>query len=87
MSDEEILEAYRLMARKEGIFCEPASAAALAGLLKRAREGCSFEGKKVVCIVTGSGLKDPDVAAENEPTFMEEYPAELSAVERALVLD
>ena len=64
VSDEEILDAYRLMARREGIFCEPASAAALAGLLKRAREGCSFQGKKVVCIVTGSGLKDPDLAAE-----------------------
>ena len=87
VSDEEILEAYRLMARKEGIFCEPASAAALAGLLKRAREGFSFRGKKVVCIVTGSGLKDPDQAAENEPTFMEEYPPELSAIERAFAVD
>ena len=87
VSDDDILEAYRLMARSEGIFCEPASAAALAGLLKRAREGLSLRDKKVVCIVTGTGLKDPDLAAENEPVFMEEFPPELSAVEDALAVN
>ena len=86
VSDQEIMEAYKLMAHREGIFCEPASAAAVAGLLKLARSGTSLEGKKVACIITGTGLKDPDVANTIEPVSMEEYPAELEAVERALVL-
>ena len=86
VSDQEIMEAYKLMANREGIFCEPASAAAVAGLLKLARSGTSLEGKTVACIITGTGLKDPDVANTIEPVFMEEYPAELAAVERALVL-
>ena len=86
VSDQDIMEAYRLMAHREGIFCEPASAAAVAGLLKLARSGLSLEGKKVVCIVTGTGLKDLDVANTIEPVSMEEYPADLAAVERALVL-
>jgi threonine synthase len=86
VSDQDIMEAYKLMAYREGIFCEPASAAAVAGLLKLARSGLSLEGKKVVCIVTGTGLKDLDVANTIEPISMEEYPADLAAVERALVL-
>ena len=86
VSDEEIMEAYKLMAHQEGIFCEPASAAAVAGLLKFARSGSSLEGKRVTCIITGTGLKDPDVASTIEPVSMEEFPADLAAVERALVL-
>ncbi|MCL6091455.1 MAG: threonine synthase [Actinobacteria bacterium] len=58
VSDEEILDAYRFLAREESVFCEPASAAAVAGLL---RAGVS-EGSQVVCVLTGHGLKDPDVA-------------------------
>ena len=86
VADDDIIEAYQLMAQREGIFCEPASAASVAGLIKRARQGESFEGKRVVCIITGSGLKDPDTAAQTSPAFMEEFPAELEAVQRALAL-
>ena len=84
VSDDEILEAYRLMAQSEGIFCEPASAASVAGLLKLSRAGLDLKDKKVACVITGSGLKDPDVAAGLEPLSMREYPAELDALERAL---
>jgi threonine synthase len=63
VTDEEILEAYRLVARLEGIFCEPASAAAIAGVIKSAREKGMFEkGDVIVCTLTGHGLKDPDTA-------------------------
>ncbi|TCK03980.1 threonine synthase [Phorcysia thermohydrogeniphila] len=63
VTDEEILEAYRLVARLEGIFCEPASAASIAGVIKSAREKGMFEkGDVIVCTLTGHGLKDPDTA-------------------------
>ena len=82
VTDEEILSAYRLLATREGIFGEPASAASLAGLIKLAGGGMRFEGR-VVCIITGAGLKDPDTAIGcAEPII--ELPAELDAVERAL---
>ena len=84
VSDAEILEAYRLMAQREGIFCEPASAASVAGLLKLSSHALNLKGKKVVCIITGNGLKDPDVAARMHPVSMEEYPADLAVLERAL---
>ena len=86
VSDQDILDAYSLMASGEGIFCEPASAASVAGLLKRSRAGLDLEGKRVVCVITGTGLKDPDLANEIEPEWMEEYPPDLSAVEQALML-
>ena len=84
VSDADILDAYKLMARREGIFCEPASAAGVAGLIKHARAGLELEGRRVVCIVTGTGLKDPDLANEMEPEWMEEYPPDVTAVEQAL---
>ncbi len=58
VSDEEILEAYHYVARHESVFCEPASAASVAGLLKYGVP----EGSRVVCVLTGNGLKDPDTA-------------------------
>ena len=58
VTDEEILEAYRLVAAKEGIFVEPSSAAGIAGLFKKQREGVLPKGKKIVITVTGNGLKD-----------------------------
>jgi threonine synthase len=58
VSDKEILAAYRLLAAKEAIFCEPASAASVAGLLRYGVE----KGSTVVCVLTGHGLKDPDMA-------------------------
>ncbi|HAL48359.1 MAG: threonine synthase [SAR202 cluster bacterium] len=86
VSDDEIMDAYKLMANGEGLFCEPASAAGVAGLLKRSETGLSLEGKRVVCVITGSGLKDPDLANEVEPVWMEEYPPDVSVVEEALKL-
>ena len=63
-SDEQILDAYRLLASAEGIFCEPASAASVAGLLAWHENG-SLAGRRVVCTITGHGLKDPERAAES----------------------
>ncbi|GAA0354951.1 threonine synthase [Bacillus horti] len=62
VSDEEIREAYHLLAEKEGVFCEPASAASIAGLLKRSKQGKIPFGASVVAVLTGNGLKDPDAA-------------------------
>jgi threonine synthase len=62
VSDAEILKAYKLLAAKEGVFAEPASAASVAGLLKLAKKGYFRRAAKIVCILTGHGLKDPDRA-------------------------
>ncbi|MDW8352564.1 MAG: threonine synthase [Anaerolineae bacterium] len=68
VGDDEILEAYRLVARTEGVFCEPSSAAGLAGLAKGLREGwLDLRGRRVVCVLTGHGLKDPDTAIKGSP--------------------
>ncbi len=83
VSDDEIMATYRLMAAKGGIFGEPASAAPLAGLIKLSRCGMDFSQKRVVCVVTGSGLKDPDNALKSAEPLLE-LPADLAAVERAL---
>jgi threonine synthase len=62
VSDAEILDAYGFLARCEGIFAEPASAAAIAGLRKRVRAGALSGARRVVCVLTGNGMKDPDRA-------------------------
>ena len=66
-TDEEILAAYHLVARTEGVFVEPASAASVAGLLKSVEDGWVAKGSTVVCTVTGNGLKDPDTALKGMP--------------------
>ncbi len=68
VTDRQILEAYRLLARSEGVFVEPASAAGVAGLLATAADGRLPAGSRVVCTVTGNGLKDPDWAISGAPT-------------------
>jgi len=85
VSDEEILSAQRLMATKGGIFGEPASAASLAGLIKLCQQGLDFSKSRVVCIVTGTGLKDTETAVKDAGPFLE-LPADLAAVEKALGL-
>jgi threonine synthase len=85
-SDAEILAAQKMLATKEGIFVEPASAASLAGLIKLVQNDQDFSRQRVVCILTGSGLKDPELAIENAEPFPE-LPASLSAVEQALDLE
>ncbi len=67
VTDEEILEAYQALAKEEGVFCEPASAASIAGLTKCSQAGLLPEGATVVCTLTGHGLKDPDTAVEISP--------------------
>ena len=67
VTDRQILRAYRLLAREEGVFVEPASAASVAGLLQAAEQGAVERGSTVVCTVTGNGLKDPDWAISGAP--------------------
>jgi threonine synthase len=67
VTDEQILAAYRLLAAKEGLFCEPASAAGVAGLLQQHERGSLDPGQTVVCTLTGNGLKDPQWALEAAP--------------------
>ena len=83
VTDEEILKAYSLIASTEGIFCEPASAASLAGVMKLYKEGYFKAGDTVVCTLTGHGLKDPDTVfkASKEPVKVK---ADISEVEKAL---
>jgi len=68
VTDREILAAYRLLASREGVFVEPASAASVAGLLKSHKAGLLDPGQTVTCTVTGNGLKDPQWAISGAPT-------------------
>ncbi|MBD3883196.1 threonine synthase [Phormidium tenue FACHB-886] len=83
VSDEEILDAYRLLAAEEGVFCEPASAASVAGLLKVKDQVPA--GAKIVCVLTGNGLKDPDTAIKHcQNQFKTGIVAERSAVAQVM---
>ncbi|MFT8872467.1 MAG: threonine synthase [Sporolactobacillus sp.] len=80
VTDDEILAAYRKLARSEGLFAEPASCASIAGLFKHLKQGKIQKGARVVCILTGNGLKDPTTAMDMltiEPTVI---PADASSV-------
>ena len=83
VSDKEILAAQKIMASEAGVFGEPASAASLAGLIKLNNEGRDFSQEVIVCVVTGTGLKDTETALKEAPPFLE-LPAEIEAVEQAL---
>ncbi|NLO80388.1 MAG: threonine synthase [Xanthomonadaceae bacterium] len=83
--DAEILAAQRLLAEKEGIFCEPASAVSVAGAMRDIRAGKIPEGSTVVCTLTGHGLKDPDIAIQQASGAVNTIPAELDAVKRAIL--
>ena len=67
VTDRQILAAYRMLASREGVFVEPASAASVAGLLHAAEQGLVDPGQRIVCTVTGNGLKDPDWAVAGAP--------------------
>ena len=88
VTDEQILDAYRLLASREGVFCEPASAASVAGILAHglpvADRGSTPE--TVVCVLTGHGLKDPDTALGKAPPVIG-CEADLGEVERAVFAD
>jgi threonine synthase len=83
VSDAEILAAYRLLGSREGMFCEPASAASVAGLLKYGADGA----RQVACVLTGRGLKDPDTAIANNNGRVIQCPVEIAAIEEAVLGD
>ncbi|HEY5790665.1 MAG TPA: threonine synthase [Gammaproteobacteria bacterium] len=83
-SDAQILNAQKLLAQREGIFCEPASAISIAGALNDICAGRIPEGSTVVCTLTGPGLKDPDTAISQCQDAVQKVPAELEAVKRAI---
>jgi threonine synthase len=74
VTDDEIMAAYRALARYEGIFCEPASAAGVAGVTKAVEAGELEPDATVVCVLTGHGLKDPTTAERHVPPFLEAEP-------------
>jgi threonine synthase len=80
VADDEILAAYRLLAAQEGVFCEPASAASVAGLLKFGADGA----ERVACVLTGHGLKDPQTALERAGAVVPCEPR-IDAVEKAVL--
>ena len=80
VTDDQILEAYDLLASREGVFCEPASAASVAGLLANGAEG------RVVCVLTGHGLKDPQTAMNRASPVIPCEP-DIASVEAAVVGD
>ena len=84
VTDEEILEAYSLLARTEGIFCEPASAASVAGLLKQASSGRDLSETIVVCVLTGNGLKDTELAVDVVSPNIREVSANYRDVARVV---
>ncbi|MDR2709059.1 MAG: threonine synthase [Elusimicrobiota bacterium] len=88
VTDEEILAAYKMLANSEGIFCEPASASSLAGLIKYVSAGYfkDKKGARVVCILTGNGLKDPDTAVKNAQVKPQKVNADLKDIIKAVGL-
>ncbi len=86
VTDDEIVEAYKLIAANEGILCEPASAASVAGVIKALKLGLIEENKKMVCILTGNGLKDPDSAIKYSGCEVKKTSSELSDIVKAMSL-
>ncbi len=84
-SDEEILAAQKLLAEKEGVFCEPASATSLAGAMRDINSGKIPEGSCIVCTLTGHGLKDPDTAIKQSTAPLVKVDATLDQVSKAIM--
>ena len=85
VTDEEILVAYQELAQQEGIFVEPASAAAVAGVQKMQQNGLLPKGARVVAVLTGSGLKDPEMTSVVVPNQPQVIPAEIEALRSVLL--
>jgi len=83
--DEDILAAQKLLAQREGVFCEPASAASLAGAIRDINSGKIPAGSKIVCTLTGHGLKDPDTAIKQSTSPMITVEATMEAVKTAIL--
>jgi threonine synthase len=84
-TDEEILAAQKLLAEREGVFCEPASAASLAGAVRDVKTGRIPEGSSIVCTLTGQGLKDPDTAIRQSTGPVLTVEADLDSVKGAIL--
>jgi len=84
VDDNEIIDAYLRLAREEGVFCEPASAASVAGLLKLPELGVDLSGKTIVCVLTGNGLKDPGTAEKRALIELEYVEPDIESVMSAL---
>lgn len=85
LDDADILAAQKLLAEKEGVFCEPASAASIGGAMRDIKSGKIAEGSTIVCTLTGNGLKDPDTAIDQcKNSRMATIDAELGAVKDAI---
>lgn len=84
VTDQEILTAYHDLARLEGIFAEPASAASIAGVRKEVQNGHIEKGSRIVAVLTGNGLKDPEIALKVAPPVTESIEAEISSLVAAL---
>lgn len=80
VSDEEILFSYRKIAATEGVFAEPASCASIAGVYKNIQNGKIKNGTKIVAVLTGNGLKDPDTAIQNSQVKLIQLPNDEGAV-------
>ena len=85
MTDEEILEAQKILARSEGLFVEPASASSIAGVKKLSKAGEIDKEEVIVCVTTGHGLKDPDIAIKISEKPLEVH-AEMQSIEKLLRL-
>lgn len=85
VTDEEILNAYQLMAKKEGVFAEPGSASSLAGVMKMKKEGSLPSGMKVVCVLTGNGLKDPQTAMDSCQFQPQVIPCDIEALSKVVM--
>ena len=84
VTDDEIVEAYKLLASSEGVLCEPASAASVAGLIKSHKKQIVKEGSKIVCILTGNGLKDPDNAIKFAQANVKKTSADMTDILKAM---
>ncbi len=85
LTDQEILSAQRLLAEQEGVFCEPASAASVAGCLRDVQTGKIPEGSTIVCTLTGHGLKDPDIASRDASAAVCTLDADVDLIKRAIL--
>ncbi len=86
VTDEEIIEAYKMIASTEGILAEPASAASVAGVIKAQKLGLVEAGTKIVCVLTGNGLKDPDSAIKYSQTEVIKTEAKLDDILKVISL-
>jgi threonine synthase len=87
VDDQQIISAYLRLAREEGIFCEPASAASVAGLLRLNELGVDVAGKTVVCVLTGNGLKDPGTAESRALVQLEYVEPDIESVAELIASD